>query len=79
MRRRTRALTEENITAPNRAYLILMLVIELFLDLPLLAVALGLFPDVASALYLVALLTALLQAGIFFMRVVGSLLVAVAE
>ncbi len=30
----------------------------------------------AFALYLVALLTALLQAGFFFMRVVGSLLVA---
>lgn len=78
-RRRTRALAEQDITPPTRGYVALMLIVELLLQIPLLAVALGLFPHVAAALYLVALLTALLQAGIFFMRVVGSLLVAAAE
>jgi len=73
--RRSRALSEQGIASPRSGFFALMLIIESFIDLPLLALALGFFPDVAFALYLVALLTALLQAGIFFMRVVGSLLV----
>lgn len=77
--RRARALQQQGTDTGSLGYLLLFVAIELSIDLPLLAVALGLLPQVASAVYLVALILSLVQAGLFFIRLVSSLLMAVVE
>jgi hypothetical protein len=76
---RARALQQAGTDTGSGAYLSLFPAMELTIDLPLLAVVLSLLPGVASALYLAALVMSLVQAGLFFLRLVGSLLVAVVE